>query len=58
MLEPENLISTERKFLFRCENCGMIVSAAFSTDEDFIKLNENLIDLQCACEGVMKVLRD
>jgi len=58
MLDDDNLIGTERKFLFKCEDCEMIVSASFSTEEDFIKIAENLLDLTCQCEGIMKVLRD
>ena len=58
MLEIENLISTKRKFLFKCEDCGTIVSAEFETEDDFIKLAEGLLELQCTCQGILKVLRD
>lgn len=57
MLEIEDLISTKRKFLFRCESCDAIVSAELE-EEDIAKLVENLLDLACNCEGTMKVLRD
>lgn len=55
--EIEDLISTKRKFLFRCCDCDAIVSAEFE-EEDIAKLVEGLLELACQCGSVMKVLRD
>jgi len=48
----------KQKFLFRCNDCQMILSLELEDDEDIIKVNENLFDLECNCGGVSSVLRD
>jgi len=49
---------TVRKFLFKCEDCGMILSVDFEDEEDLIKVQEDLLILECPCGGKSKVLRD
>jgi hypothetical protein len=48
----------KRKFLFRCEDCGLIVSVDFEEEKDLQDLQDNKIVLECPCEGKCKVLRD
>jgi hypothetical protein len=57
MLEIESLISTKRKFLFRCAECETIVTAELEED-DIAKVVEGLLDMECTCQGILKVLRD
>ncbi len=47
-----------RKFLFRCEDCQMIVSIELDEQEDLDKVQDDKLDFECQCGGVCKVLRD
>jgi hypothetical protein len=47
-----------RKFLFRCEDCQMIVSVEFDEHIDIEKVQEDKIVLECPCGSHSKVLRD
>lgn len=47
-----------RKYLFKCEDCQAILSVEFEDPEDFKKIQEDKIELQCPCGGCSKVLRD
>jgi hypothetical protein len=48
----------KRKFLFKCEDCGMILSVEFEEEEDLKKVQEDEMTLECPCEGHCKILRD
>jgi hypothetical protein len=48
----------KRKFLFRCDECEMIVSVEFDDPEDLQKISDNKLVLECPCGGYCKVLRD
>lgn len=45
-------------FLFRCDDCGMILSVSFEEEEDLQKVQENKMILECPCQGHCKILRD
>jgi hypothetical protein len=47
-----------REFLFKCEDCAMILSVEFVEEEDLQKVNDNKMHLECPCGGQCKVLRD
>jgi hypothetical protein len=49
---------TVRKFLFRCEDCGLIVLVDFDDELDLQDVQEDKIILECHCNGKYKVLRD
>jgi hypothetical protein len=48
----------KRKFLFKCEACAMILSVDFEDEEDFEKIQEDKLELECPCGSHCKVLRD
>lgn len=48
----------KRKFLFRCEDCLMVLSVEFEEEEDLKKVQEDKMVLECPCNGACKVLRD
>lgn len=48
----------KRKFLFKCEDCEMIVSVEFDNLEDVEKIQEDKIVLECSCGKFSKILRD
>jgi hypothetical protein len=48
----------KQKFLFRCNDCQMIVSIELEGEEDLIKVNEDKFFLECPCGGKSCVLRD
>lgn len=52
------LSETNRKFLFKCEECEMIISAEFDDPEDLEDLQEDKIQLECPCGAHCKVLRN
>lgn len=49
---------TKRKFLFRCEDCGLVIAVDFEEEDDLKDVQEDKIVLECPCEGKCKVLRD
>lgn len=44
-------------FLFRCEDCAMILSVELE-DEDIEKVRENKLELECPCGSSCKILRN
>lgn len=52
------LSETTRKFLFKCEDCAMIISAGFDDPEDLENIQEDKIHLECPCGSHCHVLRD
>lgn len=48
----------KRKFLFKCDNCEMILSVEFEEEEDLEKVQEGKMILECPCSGQCKVLLD
>lgn len=49
---------SKKKYLFKCQDCSMILSVEFETEEDHQKVNNDEMILECLCEGYCKVLRD
>ena len=47
-----------QKFLFKCDECGMIVSIELEDEEDLVKVQEDLFVLECPCGSKSHVLRD
>lgn len=52
------LSETTRKFLFKCEECNMIISVNFDDPEDLENVQEDKIHLKCPCGSHCHVLRD
>lgn len=50
--------TTKTKFLFKCEDCGMIVSVDLEEEEDIKDAQEDKMVLSCPCGGKSKVLRN
>jgi Fe2+ or Zn2+ uptake regulation protein len=48
----------KNKYLFKCEECGMIVSVDLEDEDDIQDVNENKLELSCPCGGKSKVLRN
>ena len=51
-------IDSKREFLFKCEDCNMIVSVKLEEQEDIQKVDDNKMILECPCGGKCHVLRD
>lgn len=49
---------SKRQFLFKCDDCSMILSVDFEETEDLEKVQDDKMLLECPCNGVCKVLRD
>jgi hypothetical protein len=49
---------SKRKFLFKCEECAMILAVEFEEPEDLERAQKNEIVLECPCGGRSKVLLD
>lgn len=52
------LFDKSKHVLFKCDECGMIVSVDFDNKEDIEKLNEDKIILECGCGGTSTILRN
>jgi DNA-directed RNA polymerase subunit RPC12/RpoP len=50
--------TTKQYFLFKCQDCGMIVSVPFEDPQDLEEVRENKMELKCPCDGKCVVLRD
>ena len=50
--------TTKTKFLFKCEDCGMIVSVDLEEEEDIKDAQEDKMMLSCPCGGKSKVLHN
>lgn len=48
----------KQKFLFKCEDCAMILSADFDDEEDLEKIQEDSIELECPCGGRCRILHN
>jgi hypothetical protein len=48
----------KRKFLFKCDDCEMIVSVQLDDALDLKKASEDKLILECPCGGYCKILRD
>jgi hypothetical protein len=46
------------KFLFRCQECELIVAIDFDLEEDIIKVNNNDMIIDCPCGSFCLVLRN
>jgi len=49
---------TKIKYLFKCEECNMILAVDFEEEEDLKKVQDDKMVLECPCGGPCKVLRD
>lgn len=49
---------TKRKFLFKCNDCSMILSVDLDEEDDLEKVQEDKMTLECPCGGQCVVLRD
>lgn len=47
----------EREYLFRCDDCHMVLIVKVEKEEE-AKVHENKLILHCPCEGKCRVLRD
>ena len=52
------LLSIKRKFLFRCEECEMILSIELDDQEEIEKVDQDKVALECPCGSHCHVLRD
>jgi len=52
------MFSEKRKFLFKCDECSMILSVEFDEEEDLQKVQDDKMVLECPCGGHCNVLRD
>jgi hypothetical protein len=50
--------SIDPKFLFKCEDCGMIVSVDLEEEEDIKEAVEDKMILSCPCGGKSKILHN
>ncbi len=48
----------KRKFLFRCEDCKMIISIDLEEEQDLEEVVEGRLVLDCPCGGRSFVLRN
>jgi hypothetical protein len=48
----------KRKFLFRCDECEMIISIEFDDDEDIKDAENGDFKLECVCGGHSSLLRN
>ena len=49
----------KRKFLFRCDECGTIISVNLDTEIDIKKALDGSMYLECPCEeGLCEILLD
>ncbi len=48
----------KHKFLFKCDDCAMIVSVELEEEDELERVNENKFFLECPCGGKSCVLRD
>jgi len=51
-------MNEKRKFLFRCEDCQMIISVDFDDPEEIEKIMEDELVLQCNCKGYCIIIRN
>ena len=49
---------TSQTFLFKCEDCEMILSLDLEEDKDLERVRNDKMILECPCGGKCFVLRD
>lgn len=47
-----------RKFLFKCEDCELILSVDFENEQDLLDVQDDKVVLECPCGSKCFVLRD
>lgn len=52
------MFNDKYKFLFKCEECLMLLSVEFEDKEDLENLQENKIELECPCGSKCYILRN
>jgi hypothetical protein len=52
------MFNKKQRFLFKCNECAMIVAIELEDEEDLEKVVENKFVLECPCGGKSCVLRD
>jgi hypothetical protein len=52
------MFSNKKKYLFKCEECGLIVSIDFESEKDLEQIKEGQMIVECPCSGDCKVLLD
>lgn len=52
------LSETKRKFLFKCEECEMIIVISIDDPDDLQDIQDDKMFLECPCGAYCKVLRD
>lgn len=53
-----SILEKDREFLFRCDECEMIVAVRFEESEEILDVQENKVVLECPCGGRGIILRD
>lgn len=48
----------KQKFLFKCDDCSMIVSIELEEEDELEQVHDNKLILECPCGGKSHVLRD
>ena len=48
----------KHKFLFKCQDCGMIVAVELEDEQDIENAYKDEFCLECVCEGKSKPLRN
>lgn len=48
----------KRKFLFKCQECEMILAVEFDEEKDIDDVAEDKMVLECPCSGKSYLLRD
>lgn len=54
----ENFDPTARRFLFKCEECAMMVEIALTEKDEINQVLENEMELECPCKGISSVQLD
>jgi hypothetical protein len=49
---------SKRKYLFKCDECEMILSVDLEDEDDLERVQDDKMVLECLCGGHCKVLRD
>jgi hypothetical protein len=52
------MFNKKQRFLFKCNECAMIVAIELEDEEDLERVVENKFVLDCPCGGKSCVLRD
>lgn len=49
---------SKREFLFKCDECQMILSVSLEEEDDLKKVQDGEMVLKCLCDGNCYILRD